>query len=75
MDVLKIESRLMADKISKLIGKEVFKKFKYNVEIQVNNLNISLTDKMGRVHLDVNAEICLLYTSCGAAGISYRFDD
>ncbi len=57
MDVLKIESRLMADKISKLIGKEVFKKFKYNVEIQVNNLNISLTDKMGRVHLDVNAEI------------------
>lgn len=57
MDVLKIESRLMADKISKLIGKEVFKKFKYNVEIQVNNLNISLTDKRGRVHLDVNAEI------------------
>ncbi len=57
MDVLKIESRLMADKISKLIGKEVFKKFKYNVEIQVNNLNISLTDKMGSDHLDVNAEI------------------
>ncbi len=57
MDEVKIVSKFTRSVISKLIKAVLHKKLGYNVDIQLNEVNATITDGKTHVHLDVDAEL------------------
>lgn len=57
MDEVKIVSKFTRSVISKLIKVVLHKKLGYNVDIQLNEANATITDGKTHVHLDVDAEL------------------
>jgi hypothetical protein len=54
MDEMKIGSNLMKSVISKLINKVLMKKFGYNIDIRIEEINASIID--GKAHIRLNAD-------------------
>lgn len=57
MDEMKIGSKFTTNIISKLIAMVIRKKFGYEVELKLNEVNATVTDGKTHVHLDVDAEL------------------
>lgn len=57
MDEVKIVSKFTRGVISKLIKAVLHKKLGYNVDIQLNEVNATITDGKTHVHLDADAEL------------------
>ena len=54
MDELKIKSGFMRGVVSKLVEKAIHKKFGYKVDIQINDVDVVVTD--GKAHIHLNAD-------------------
>lgn len=54
---MKIESGFMKSVISKLVKTMIRKKVGYNVDIRLNQINITITDGTAHVHLNADAEL------------------
>lgn len=57
MDEMKIGSKFTTNIISKLIAMVIRKKFGYEVELKLNEVNATVIDGKTHVHLDVDAEL------------------
>lgn len=57
MDELKIKSGFMRGIASKLVAKAIHKKFGYKVDIQINDIDVVVTDGKAHVHLNADGEI------------------
>ena len=57
MDEMKIGSKFTTGIISKLVSMVIRKKFGYDVELKLNEVNATVTDGKTHVHLDVDAEL------------------
>lgn len=57
MDEMKIGSKFTTSIISKLVGMAIRKKFGYEVELKLNEVNATVIDGKTHVHLDVDAEL------------------
>ena len=54
---MKIESGFIKNVISKLVKTMIRKKVGYDVDIQLNQMNITITDGKAHVHLNADAEL------------------
>ena len=74
MDEMKIGSKFTTGILSKLIAMLIRKKFGYDVELKLNEVNATVIDGKTHVHLDVDAELekddMLLIYGAGALGSS-----
>lgn len=52
---LRLSTRFMRNLVSKLIAKAIYKKFGYKVDIQLNDLDISVID--GETNINTNVEV------------------
>ena len=52
---LRLSTRFMRSLVSKLIAKAIYKKFGYKVDIQLNDLDISIID--GEANINTNVEV------------------
>ena len=57
MDEMKIGSKFTTGILSKLITMLIRKKFGYDVELKLNEVNVTVIDGKTHVHLDVDAEL------------------
>lgn len=57
MDEMKIQSALMTGLVSTLIRKTLRKKLGYDIDIQINNVKVSVSDGKASIHMDADAEI------------------
>lgn len=57
MDEMKIKSKFMRGVIAKLVGRMVKRKVGYEVDIQLNEFAVTITDGVGHVHVNVDAEL------------------
>lgn len=57
MDELKIKTKLMRGILSKVIEMLIRKKTGYKIKIQVNDIDVSITDDVAHVHLNVDGDI------------------
>lgn len=57
MDELKIKTKLMRGMLSKVIEMLIRKKTGYKIKIQVNDIDVSITDDVAHVHLNVDGDI------------------
>lgn len=57
MDEMKIGSKFTTGIISKLVSMVIRKKFGYNVQLKLNEVNATVIDGKTHVHLDVDAEL------------------
>jgi hypothetical protein len=57
MDEMKIVSKFTRGIISKALKMVIHKKTGYNVDIQLNEINTTITDGKTHLHVDVDAEI------------------
>lgn len=57
MDEVRIVSKFTRSVISKLVKMTLHKKLGYKVDIQLNEVNVTVTDGKTHVHLDVDAEL------------------
>ena len=59
MDEMKVKltTRFMRGLVSKLIAKAIYKKYGYKVDIQLNDLDISVVD--GETNINTNVEVRL----------------
>lgn len=56
MDELKIKTKFMRGMLSKVIETAIRKKTGYKIKIQLNNINVSITDDVAHIHLDVEGD-------------------
>lgn len=54
---MKIGSKFTTGIISKLVSMVIRKKFGYDVQLKLNEVNATVTDGKMHVHLDVDAEL------------------
>lgn len=57
MDEVRIVSKFTRSVISKLLKMMLRKKLGYNIDIQLNEVNATVTDGKTHIHLDVDAEL------------------
>lgn len=57
MDELKIKSKLMRNLLTKAISKMIQKKYGYKIDIQLNDLDVSIVDGKAHLHTDIDLEI------------------
>lgn len=57
MDIMNIESKFMTNMVSKVIKRIIKKKLGYQVDIQLNALNVNIEGDTAHVHLDVDADM------------------
>lgn len=57
MDEMKIVSSFTRKLVAKFIKKQIKKKFGYDLEINLNDLYISVDDNVAHIHVDANADI------------------
>ena len=54
---LKLSTKFMRGIIAKLVSKAIFKKFGYEIDIQINEIAIKTEDGKIHLHTSVNAEL------------------
>lgn len=57
MDELKIKTKLMRGMLSKVIEMLIHKKTGYKIKIQLNDIDVSITDDVAHVHLNIDGDI------------------
>lgn len=57
MDEMKIVSKFTREIVSKILKTVMHKKTGYEVDIQLNEITATISDKKTHLHLDVDAEI------------------
>lgn len=57
MDEMKIVSKFTREIISKILKTVVKKKYGYNLEIELNNMTVTIKDGNTHIHLDVDTEL------------------
>lgn len=57
MDEMKIGSRFTTGIISKLLSKVIRKKFGYEADLRLNEINVTVDNGKTHVHLDIDAEL------------------
>lgn len=57
MDELKIKTKLMRGMLSKVIEMLIRKKTGYKIKIQLNDIDVSITEDVAHVHLNVDGDI------------------
>ena len=57
MDEMKIGSKFTTGILSKLIALLIQKKFGYDVELKMNEINATIIDGKTHIHLDIDAEL------------------
>lgn len=57
MDEMKIVSKFTRGIVSKIVKAALKKKFGYDVDILLNELNVTITDGKTHLHMDVDAEL------------------
>ena len=57
MDELKIKTKLMRGMLSKIIEMMINKKTGYKVKIQLNDIDVSITEDIAHIHLDVDGDV------------------
>lgn len=57
MDELKIKSKFMRNLLTKVISKMIQKKCGYKIDIQLNDLDITVIDGKAHLHTDIDLEI------------------
>lgn len=57
MDELKIKTKLMRGMLSKVIEMLIRKKTGYKIKIQLNDIDVTITDDVAHVHLNVDGDI------------------
>lgn len=53
---LKLSTKFMRGIVAKLVSKTIFKKFGYNIDVQINEIEIKTEDGMIRLHASVDAK-------------------
>ena len=54
---LKLSTKFMRGIVTKIISKAIYKKFGYQIDIQINDIKLENVDGKIRVHADVDAEM------------------
>ena len=54
---MKIQSAFMTGRVSKLIRTILRKKLGYDIDIQINNVKVNVSDGKASIHLDADAEV------------------
>lgn len=54
---LKLSTRFMRGMVAKLVSKAIFKKFGYQIDIQINEIEIKTEDGKVRLHANVDADV------------------
>ena len=54
---LRLSTRFMRNIVTKIIKKAIFKKFGYQVDIQLNELQVETIDGKVHIHANVDAEL------------------
>lgn len=57
MDVLKIKTKFMRNVLSKIIETLIQKKTGYKVKIQLNDIDVAITDDNAHISLNVEADM------------------
>lgn len=57
MDELKIKTKLMRGMLSKVIEMLIRTKTGYKVKIQLNDIDVTITDDVAHIHLNVDGDI------------------
>ncbi len=57
MDELKIKTKLMRGMLAKVIEMLIRKKTGYKIKIQLNDIDVTITDDVAHVHLNVDGDI------------------
>ncbi len=57
MDEMRIGSKLVTGVISKIVKGLLKKKLGYDIDFQLNKINITFTNEKAHVHLDVDTEL------------------
>ena len=54
---LKLSTKFMRGMVAKLVSKTLYKKFGYDIDIQINEIEIKTEDGKIRLHTSVDAEL------------------
>ena len=54
---LRLSTKFMRGMVSKLISKTVYKKLRYKVDIQLNDINVEFIDGETSIHTDVDLRL------------------
>ncbi len=57
MDELKIKTKFMRNMLSKILETMLCKKTGYKVKIQLNAIQVSITEEKAHIHIDVDGEM------------------
>ena len=57
MDELKIKTKLMRGMLAKIIEMMINKKTGYKIKIQLNDIDVSITEDIAHIHLDVDGDV------------------
>lgn len=57
MDELNIKTKFMRNMLSKILETVLRKKTGYKVKIQLNSIQVSVTEEMAHIHIDVDGEM------------------
>lgn len=57
MLMLKISTKFMKGIVAKIISKKAYKKFGYKIDIQLNDVQIDMTNGNVRLHIDADAKM------------------
>lgn len=57
MDELKIKTKFMRSMLSKILETMLRKKTGYKVKIQLNAIQVSITEEVAHIHIDVDGEM------------------
>lgn len=57
MDEMKISSKFMRNLVAKLVKRAVKKKTGYEMDIQLNELTVTVTDGTAHVHINIDGEL------------------
>lgn len=55
MDEMRIGSRLILGVINRLLAKTIKQKYGYDVDIKINEINVSIKEEQAFIHLSVDA--------------------
>lgn len=57
MDIMKINSKFMTSLLSKIISKTLSKKLGYKIDIQINEIEVTINRDKANVHVNADAEV------------------
>ena len=57
MDIMKINSKFITSLLSKIISKTLSKKLGYKIDIQINEIEVTINGDKANVHVNADAEV------------------